>query len=82
MSELLDLAAKVAGGRRRRGAGRGVRGPIDHDVGKVHGGAIESLTQATSAGIGVRVIDDGRQGFAWAGSLDDDVVAEVAGRGP
>ena len=44
---------------------------------KVHGGDIESLTQATSAGIGVRVIDDGRQGFAWAGSLDDDVVAEV-----
>ncbi|HET6663773.1 MAG TPA: TldD/PmbA family protein, partial [Acidimicrobiales bacterium] len=44
---------------------------------KVHGGAIESLTQATSAGIGVRVIEDGRQGFAWAGSLDDDVIAEV-----
>ena len=44
---------------------------------KVHGGAIESLTQATSAGIGVRVIEGRRQGFAWAGSLDDDVVAEV-----
>ena len=44
---------------------------------KVHGGEIESLTQATSAGIGVRVIEDRRQGFAWAGSLDDDVIAEV-----
>jgi PmbA protein len=44
---------------------------------KVHGGEIESLTQATSAGIGVRVVRDKRQGFAWAGSLDEAVVAEV-----
>jgi PmbA protein len=44
---------------------------------KVHGGQVESLTQAHSAGIGVRVVRDGRQGFAWAGSLDADVVARV-----
>lgn len=42
-------------------------------------GEIESLTQAGSAGIGVRVIRDGRTGFAWAGSLDDDIVAETLG---
>jgi PmbA protein len=78
MSELLDVAAKVAGA-----AGRG-RGEVEAFVGrststsvKVHGGTIESLTRATSAGIGVRVIEDRRQGFAWAGSLDDDVVADV-----
>jgi PmbA protein len=77
MSELLDLATKVAGAA---GAGEQVEAFVGRSTStsvKVHGGAIESLTQATSAGIGVRVIEDGRQGFAWAGSLDDDVVAEV-----
>ncbi|HEX6238669.1 MAG TPA: TldD/PmbA family protein [Acidimicrobiales bacterium] len=44
---------------------------------RVHGGDVESLTQASSAGIGIRVVREGRQGFAWAGSLDDAVVAEV-----
>jgi PmbA protein len=77
MSELLDLAAKVAGAA---GAGEQVEAFVGRSTStsvRVHGGAIESLTQATSAGIGVRVIEDRRQGFAWAGSLDDDVVAEV-----
>lgn len=44
---------------------------------KVHGGEVESLTQAGSSGIGVRVVRDGRQGFAWAGSLEDAVVTET-----
>jgi PmbA protein len=77
MSELLDLATKVAGAA---SAGEQVEALVGRSTStsvKVHGGTIESLTQATSAGIGVRVIEDGRQGFAWAGSLDDDVVAEV-----
>jgi PmbA protein len=77
MSELLDLAAKVAGAA---GAGEQVEAFVGRSTStsvKVHGGAIESLTQASSAGIGIRVIEDGRQGFAWAGSLEDDVIAEV-----
>lgn len=44
---------------------------------RVHGGEVESLTQATTAGIGVRVVHGGRQGFAYAGTLDPTVVAEV-----
>lgn len=44
---------------------------------KVHGGEVESLTQAESSGIGVRVIRDHRQGFAWAGSLEDALLAET-----
>ncbi|MDZ7675639.1 MAG: TldD/PmbA family protein [Acidimicrobiales bacterium] len=40
-------------------------------------GEIESLIQAGSQGIGIRVIQDGRTGFAWATSLDDDIVAET-----
>ena len=32
---------------------------------------VESLEQATSAGIGVRVIKDGRVGIAYAGTLEE-----------
>jgi PmbA protein len=77
MSELLDLAVKVVGAA---GAGEQVEAFVGRSTStsvKVHGGAIESLTQATTAGIGVRVIEAGRQGFAWAGSLDSDVIADV-----
>ena len=44
---------------------------------RAYNGEIEAFTDATSAGIGVRVIIDGRQGFASAGSLDPDVVASL-----
>lgn len=44
---------------------------------RVFGGEVESFTSAESYGIGVRVIRDGRQGFASAGSVDADVVAET-----
>jgi PmbA protein len=76
-SDLLDLAVRVAGGAQpgeevEAFAARGSSTSV-----KVHGGGIESLMQASSAGIGIRVVRDGRQGFAWAGSLDDEVVADV-----
>ena len=35
---------------------------------RAYGGEVESLSSATSAGIGVRVVVDGRQGFAYAGT--------------
>ncbi|WP_195210310.1 TldD/PmbA family protein [Actinomarinicola tropica] len=48
---------------------------------RVHGGEVESFTSATSHGAGIRVIRDGREGFAHAGSLDpevlDDTLAEA-----
>ncbi len=44
---------------------------------RVYGGEVEQLASATSAGIGVRVISGHRQGFAYAGSLDDDVLADT-----
>lgn len=44
---------------------------------KAYEGEVESLTSATSAGIGIRVIADHRQGFAHAGTLDHDVIADV-----
>ena len=40
-------------------------------------GEIEALTQAGSQGIGIRVIAEGRTGFAWTTSLDEAIVAET-----
>lgn len=76
-SDMLDLARKIAaeanGGEQIEAyVARGRSTSV-----KVHGGEVESLTQAASAGIGVRVIRDGREGFAWAASLDQAVMAEV-----
>jgi PmbA protein len=46
---------------------------------RAYEGEVESLTQADSSGVGIRVLvdtDDGnRVGFAWAGSLDREVIA-------
>ena len=44
---------------------------------KVFGGEVESFTSASTDGAGVRVIRDGRQGFAHCGSLEPDVLAET-----
>ena len=44
---------------------------------KVFGGEVESLAAENVEGVGVRVVVDGRQGFAWAGSHDPSIVAET-----
>ena len=44
---------------------------------RAYDGQVESLTSATSAGIGIRVVVDHRLGFAWAGSLDESVLGET-----
>jgi PmbA protein len=83
VSELLDLAATVAG-RARPGEGVEVYVARGHDTEvRAYAGAIEQLASASSAGIGVRVVAGGvngggsRVGFAWAGSLDLGVVDAV-----
>lgn len=77
-SETLDLAEKIVGwalpGENlevfvARSSSTSVR---------AYGGEVESLTSATSAGCGIRVVaDDGRVGFASAGSLDEIVLKET-----
>ncbi len=42
-----------------------------------YGGEVEKLTVADTAALGIRVIADGRMGFASAGSLDPEIVAET-----
>jgi PmbA protein len=74
---LLELATRVAGWAR---AGEEVEAYVargrDMEI-EVFSGEVESLSSAESAGIGIRVVSGTRQGFAYAGSLDDDVVADT-----
>lgn len=44
---------------------------------RVHGGEVESITSADSSGAGIRVVRDGRLGFAHCGTLAPDVLAET-----
>lgn len=44
---------------------------------KVYGGEVESFTTAENHAIGVRVLRDGREGFASAGTLDREVVEQT-----
>jgi PmbA protein len=74
---LLDVATRVAGSAR---AGEEVEAYVARGRStevKVFEGEVESLSSAESAGVGIRVIVDHRQGFAYAGSLDEEVVAET-----
>ncbi|HUX05217.1 MAG TPA: TldD/PmbA family protein [Acidimicrobiales bacterium] len=81
MSELLDLADKVLAEVR---SGEQIEvylsSGVDTDV-QVYEGAIENLSNASSAGIGIRVLREGsagaQVGAAWAGSLDEGAVADA-----
>jgi PmbA protein len=75
--DLLGVARRVAGDAR---PGEQVEAYVMRSrdvVVKVFGGEVESLAVAEVEGVGVRVIVDARQGYAWAGSLVDDVIADT-----
>lgn len=44
---------------------------------RAYDAAVESFVSATSAGVGIRVVDGSRQGFAAVGSLDPDAIGEA-----
>lgn len=44
---------------------------------RVHGGEVEALTASDHSGAGIRVIRDGRLGFAHCGTLDLDVLLDT-----
>jgi PmbA protein len=75
--QLLAIADRVAGWAR---TGEEIEVYVargnETDV-RAYDGEVESLTSATSAGIGIRVVADHRLGFAWAGSLDGSVLEET-----
>ena len=44
---------------------------------RIYQGAIEHFVSAQSEGLGIRVISEGRTGFAYAGTLDEVAITEV-----
>lgn len=75
--ELLDVVDRVVGwaGDGEQVEAVAVRG-TDTEI-RVYEGDIESLSSAQSQGVGIRVIQGGRQGFAYAATFDPDVLAEA-----
>jgi PmbA protein len=76
-AELLAIATRVA---QQAGSGEQIEAYIGRSVDtavRVYEGEIEQLQSAQSEGVGIRVIKDGRVGFAYGGVLDEASVAEV-----
>jgi PmbA protein len=77
VAELLDLATSVADrADPREQVEAYVARARDTSV-RVYEGEVEHFTSAQSEGIGIRVVRDGRVGFAYAGTLEPDAIAEV-----
>lgn len=76
-TDLLSLAVSVA---ERAEPGEQVEAYVVRGTelsARVSGGEVEQLSSATSCGVGLRVVRNGRLGFAWAGSLEPAIVAET-----
>ncbi|MCB0977934.1 MAG: TldD/PmbA family protein [Acidimicrobiales bacterium] len=77
MSDLLDIADRIVA---KAAPGEQVEVVVGRSTStevRVYEGEVEQFASATSAGFGVRVVAGRRQGFAYAGTLDDDVLAET-----
>ena len=77
MAELLDIATRVAGWAND---GETVEAYVVHErdtEARAYEGKVEAFTSAESQGIGVRVVVDGKQGYAYAGTLDEDALHET-----
>jgi PmbA protein len=75
--ELLDLAVRIAGAAK---SGEELEVYVSRgtetDV-RAYEGEVESLSSAASAGVGIRVVIGGRQGFAYAGTLEESVIKQT-----
>jgi len=77
MTDLLDIADGIVSRAREGEQVEAMVGRSRHTQVRAYEGAVESLSSAESQGMGVRVVVDHRQGFAYAGSLDPDVLVET-----
>jgi PmbA protein len=77
--ELVDIARRVAGAARDHEQVEAYVARSHETEVRVFDGEVESLSVAGVDGVGVRVIVDSRQGYAWAGSLDTAVVDDTLG---
>lgn len=75
--DLLELARGVAGSAR---PGEQIEAYAmrtrETDI-EVFRGEVDSLSVAGVSGVGIRVVTDHRQGFAWAGTFDAGMIAET-----
>jgi PmbA protein len=77
MSELLEIGDRIVALARPGEQVEVVVGRSTSTEVRAYDGQVEQFASATSAGVGVRVIAGNRQGFAYAGTLDADVMAET-----
>ena len=80
-SDLLDLADRIVA---RAEPGEQIEAYVARGSStevRVYGGEVEHFVSAASEGVGIRIIKDGRTGFAHAGTLEaqsiDEVLAEA-----
>jgi PmbA protein len=77
MSDLLALAERIAA---RSESGEQLEAYLARGSStsvRAYEGEVEDFTSASSAGVGIRVVRDHRQGFAHGGSLETEVIDEV-----
>jgi len=77
VSELLAIAAGVVERAREGEVVEAYVGRARTTEIKAYEGEVESLSSAASAGIAVRVVVDGRQGFAYTGAIDAAALEET-----
>jgi len=77
MSELLDLARRAVDAARKGEAVEAYASWGRETEVKVYNAEVEALVSAESRGVGVRVISDGRLGYAYAADPDPDEIADV-----
>ena len=77
MDDLLELATGIAGQARDGEDIEAFVARAKDTAVRVYEGEVEHFTSAQAEGVGIRVVRDGRIGFAYAGTLDPAAVAEV-----
>ena len=75
--ELLEIGDRIVARARTGEQVEVVIGRSSSTEVRVYEGDVEQLASASTAGIGVRVIAGNKQGFAYAGSHDPEVMAET-----
>jgi PmbA protein len=77
VSDLLDIADAVVGQARDSEQLEAYVGRSTDTQVRVYQGEVEQLAVADSMGVGVRIVHEGRQGFAYCGTFDPEALAEA-----
>jgi PmbA protein len=77
MSELLHIADRVVAAARHDEQVEAYVSRDEETSVRISEGELEHFVSAQSEGIGIRVVRDGRTGFAYAGTLDATAIDEV-----